>query len=124
LPLEVDFPPRKLFPNKKAHWGTKHKVAKKYRNDCFVLTKDAIRRGWIALPDSEKIGLHLIFTPPHQRSVIPDDDNIESAFKSGRDGIAEALGVNDRRFVTTKTVLSRDPACKFGKVRVELTAVR
>jgi crossover junction endodeoxyribonuclease RusA len=36
------------------------------------------------------------FYPPDRRNR--DDDNLIAAFKSGRDGVADALGVNDKRF--------------------------
>lgn len=46
--------------------------------------------------------MHLTFYPPsaHKR----DDDNLEAAFKAGRDGVAEAMGVDDNRFQVTREV--------------------
>lgn len=38
----------------------------------------------------------MTFYPPDRR--YRDDDNMISAFKHGRDGVALALGVDDRRF--------------------------
>jgi crossover junction endodeoxyribonuclease RusA len=51
--------------------------------------------GFADLPEGT-LALWLDFYPPDRRAR--DDDNIIAAFKAGRDGMAEALGINDRRF--------------------------
>jgi len=48
-------------------------------------------------PDSHRIALWLDFFPPDRRAR--DDDNIIASFKAGRDGLALALGIDDKRFV-------------------------
>lgn len=61
---------------------------------CFALCIDA------QLPDMPKEGaitLDIEFVEPDRRQR--DIDNMLSSMKSGIDGIADALGVNDRRFV-------------------------
>jgi crossover junction endodeoxyribonuclease RusA len=50
----------------------------------------------------EKIALRIVFVPPSRRRY--DDDNLLASFKAGRDGLADALGVDDRAFVTTLSV--------------------
>jgi crossover junction endodeoxyribonuclease RusA len=60
--------------------------------------------------------LALEFVPPDRRSR--DDDNLVAAFKSGRDGIAEALGVDDRLFLTEFRM--SDETKPGGCVRVTL----
>lgn len=40
----------------------------------------------------------LVFSPPDKRHR--DDDNLIAMFKSGRDGIADAIGIDDVHFVT------------------------
>jgi len=49
------------------------------------------------VPDGP-LSLVIEFAPPDRRSR--DDDNLIASFKSGRDGIAEALGIDDARFHT------------------------
>jgi crossover junction endodeoxyribonuclease RusA len=108
-----------LSPNRKAgHWGVKAKAAKAYRREVYFLTKQALQRGWLEVPDTERINMHLTFWPPLQRGPSWDDDNMEAAFKSGRDGLADAIRRNDRCFKVTREVMpTRIPN---GKVVIEL----
>ena len=46
-----------------------------------------------------------------------DDDNMLASFKAGRDGVADALGVDDNKFVTSFEVC--DPV-EDGAVRVTI----
>ncbi|WP_341519847.1 hypothetical protein AABC73_14950 [Pseudomonas sp. G.S.17] len=66
-------------------------------------------------PTGELI-LSLEFMPPDFRRR--DDDNLVAAFKSGRDGVAEALGIDDSRFATL-IKLSKE-TIKGGAVRVRI----
>lgn len=97
IEITLPWPVRELNPNVKVHWAQKSKAAKAYKEACFYLTKEAITNGF-TLPDSEKLSLWLDFYPPDKRAR--DDDNCLSSFKSGRDGVADALGINDKRFVS------------------------
>lgn len=92
--VTLPWPPKDLSPNARVHWSKKNKAATSYRAACYFLAiqaglKDAIH--W-----SGDIHLWIDFYPPDRRQR--DDDNMISAFKSGRDGLADALGVNDNRF--------------------------
>jgi Holliday junction resolvase RusA-like endonuclease len=44
----------------------------------------------------ERLPLRVTFYPPDRRRR--DDDNMIASFKSARDGLADALGVDDRCF--------------------------
>jgi crossover junction endodeoxyribonuclease RusA len=90
----LPWPPSKLMPNRKAHWATKAKYAKEYRQACYKLTVEA----GIKLED-KKLELVITFFPPDKRRR--DWDNCIAAFKSGQDGFAEAIGVNDHNFLPT-----------------------
>jgi len=96
--IVLPWPPSVLSPNARAHWSKKSRAAKSYRRDCYLLTRAA----GVVAPDSARISLIIEFCPPDRRHR--DDDNMNAAFKSGRDGIADALGINDSRFVTTVSV--------------------
>ena len=90
----LPWPPKELSPNARIHWAKKAKITKAYRAAAHVLTKQA---GLVA-PETGRILLVLEFVPPDRRHR--DEDNILASFKAARDGIADALGINDRRFVT------------------------
>lgn len=91
----VTFPwmPKALNPNQRLHWSVVSKAKKSYRKACYTLALEAGLRGvdW-----EGDIHLWIDFYPPDRRQR--DDDNMIAAFKSGRDGLADALGVNDKRF--------------------------
>jgi crossover junction endodeoxyribonuclease RusA len=110
--VELPWPPKELSPNARVHWGKKSKAAKRYRADCFYLCKEA---GAPWLTDDSKLQLHIEFCPPDRRAY--DDDNLVSRFKSGRDGVADALRVNDKRFVTHINV---GDVVKNGSVKIKV----
>lgn len=95
--VTLPWPPKALSPNARVHWSVKAKAAKAYRHACFVLAKEAKLK---ASPG--RVSLSLKFYPPDRRAR--DDDNIIAAFKSGRDGLADALGINDKDFLTAYSV--------------------
>ncbi len=112
--LNLPFPPRVLNPNRRVHWAVRAKAAKEYRQECFYLAKAA---GWFGVDlKTERVHIWIDFYPPDRRPY--DDDNIASAFKSGRDGIAQALGINDKRFVSHPWL---KPFEKFHGVKVRIT---
>ena len=89
--LVLPWPPKELSPNARGHWAAKAKIAKSYRTDCAILTRQAgLKIDW-----SGPIHAWIDFYPPDRRHR--DDDNCVAAFKSGRDGIAAALGIDDKR---------------------------
>jgi crossover junction endodeoxyribonuclease RusA len=92
--IALPWPPKVLSPNARVHWSVKSKAAKSYRKACWALCVEAK----IDKPATEgRLHLWLEFYPPDRRAR--DDDNMIAAFKNGRDGIADALGVDDKRFV-------------------------
>jgi crossover junction endodeoxyribonuclease RusA len=59
----------------------------------------ALEVGLRAPQGAEKIRLKITFYPPDKRHR--DADNMVAAIKSGLDGLADALRVNDRLFLPT-----------------------
>lgn len=92
--IELPWPLKGLSPNARLHWSSKSRIAKLYRRDCFLRARAAL----LVAPDSERIRLDIVFVPNDKRKR--DDDNLIAAFKSGRDGLADAMGIDDSRFVT------------------------
>jgi len=111
--ITLPWPPSALNPNARhAHPAIKWKAAKAYRSACKALAE---AHGMVA-PDSPKIALWVEFVPPDRRHR--DDDNMVAAFKAGRDGLADAMGVDDRRFSCRYAVADEIG----GMVRVSITA--
>ena len=109
--VTLPWPPKELSPNARLHWTKTAPIKKAYRLDCFLLAKQAkLRADW-----EGDIVLWLDFYPPNRRHR--DDDNLVAAFKAGRDGLADALGVDDKRFRVLPFV--RDEI--GGMVKVRLT---
>lgn len=87
-----DWPPNILSVNSRAHWSKSSKARKAYRRSCWALALAAK----VKLPADGDIRVRLDMFPPEPNGN--DDDNAQSRFKAGRDGIAEALKVDDARF--------------------------
>ncbi len=104
MPVEIAYPwpPASLSPNAKRrkHWRTYQPQANSYRRLCWALTCE----GASVRTELSKIE-SITFHPPDRRRR--DDDSIIGQFKHGRDGIADALGVDDHSF---------RPAYQFGDV--------
>lgn len=94
IPLILPWPPKELSPNARTHWRKKAPITKAYKQACWALCKEA---GVIAPETVGRLHLWLTFYPPDRRHR--DDDNMIASFKAGRDGLALALGVDDKRFV-------------------------
>lgn len=111
MQARFNWPSRDLSPNARVHWSKKSKAAKVYRADCFYLAKLAAARvDW----DGE-IQLRVTFHPPSARHH--DMDNCIASCKSGFDGLADALRVNDKLFVIVPAI--GEPV-KSGCVFVEI----
>ena len=122
MTVTLPWPPNKLNPNARPHWATKAKEAKRYRATCAAIVRtmmpaDDIRQIREAVASGERLHLWITFDPPDRRPR--DDDNVLAAFKSGRDGIADALGIDDRA-LRVHPWLSDTPI-KGGAVRVRLS---
>ena len=111
--LILPWPPSALSPNARIDWHKKAPIAKAYKHACWALTKEA----GLVVPDSPNLALWLDFYPPDRRAR--DDDNLVAAFKSGRDGLALALGIDDKRFRCFPFLQTKIG----GYVRVRITEV-
>ncbi len=99
MKITLPWPDKRLSPNARTHWGSKAGITASARHDARWLTVDApgFNETVDRLADDDGlIPLTITFFPPDRRHR--DDDNMIGSFKAARDGIANALGVNDRRF--------------------------
>lgn len=102
--IELPFPHPILWPNgrTRAH-GWKAGVTRDHRQWAHAAT--LAWRGRDHRPIDGEVRV-LITVYPKNRGPMPDRDNAQAACKAYLDGIADALGVNDRNFV---------PAVQFGE---------
>ncbi len=110
--LSLPWPDRNLSPNARCHWAVKAKAVKSARNCARVLTLQALK---FRKPRWTAATLHWEFHPKTTNKV--DGDNAESACKAFRDGIADALGMDDANFTTSKQF---GPPVKGGAVIVSI----
>lgn len=117
--ITLPWPNPKLTPNAKRrkHWRSYQPAIKSDRKTGADLTCLALPlRAKKAIAATEgKIAMVVTFYPPDARRR--DDDGMISAFKHLRDGIADALGVDDHRF--RPTYVFAEPE-KPGRVEVSL----
>lgn len=96
--LNMPWFPRVLSPNSRGHWSEVAKAKKSYRELWYFLTKEAFARK--PLPGTyAQVHLTIEFYPPTKHKQ--DLDNMLAAIKSGLDGLADALNVNDEQFTLT-----------------------
>ena len=101
--LPYPFPAQ--WPNKRPHWSAKARATRSYR----WTTK-------LAANGSKPGPIRVTFCPK-PFGPMPDMDNCIAAFKAGQDGLADAMGVNDRELRFTYEMGDR---CKDGAVIVEI----
>lgn len=114
LTFTLPIPDRCLSPNARAHWAIRSKAAKRIHAVAYCETADTLN----ALPGQDWTILR-----SHFRSAEPigvrcrwfcrdcrrrDTDNLLASMKHAFDGIAEALGVDDRIFVHWPAVVGYD----------------
>lgn len=88
--LVLPFPPSILRPNDRSHWAKKNPHKNAFKLACHqIATAQPVNFS------AGRIALHVTFYPPNNRW---DFDAQVSACKALFDGIADAWGVNDRRF--------------------------
>ena len=115
LIIELPFPPSSLNPNGRNHWAALAKAKRIYRAECQMLAVGARNKTGFKSP--ERPNVTVIFHPPDKRRR--DEDNMIAAFKAGRDGVADAISVDDYHW---KTGYEFAEPVKGGKVIVRIKA--
>lgn len=106
------WPPKELSPNASIHWAKKAKFKKSYRETCWALALEAK----LECEKLGKIPIEITFYPPDRRHR--DADNMVASIKSGLDGLADALKINDKHFLPT-FIFSEEVK---GMIKVQLKA--
>ena len=123
--IELPWPQSELSPNARVHRMVRAVAVKKARADAYALTKQALANAAPSVlmdlagiaASGGAVALWIDFYPPSRRHY--DDDNLVAQFKSARDGIADALGINDRKFRSLPFL--RSETHPGGKVVVRVT---
>lgn len=108
--IVLPFPPAALSGHHDTHWRKLQPIKKKHR----AWAHDATLAAKPVVPAEGDIAIHVRFTPPDRRG---DRTNYANRMKPYFDGIADALGVNDRRFLPTYEFAEPE---KPGRVEVSL----
>lgn len=109
--LTLPFPDKALWPNGRAHWATKARAVKSARQSAWAA---ALAADVKSLPRGYGYAIAITVYPKTRNPI--DRDNCVSACKAPLDGIADALGVDDRTF-DTPTIAFGEPI-KGGLMRV------
>lgn len=111
----LPWPSRDLHPNARVHWSKRAKAAKVARVEACVMARAA---AWhrVKWPEG-RLHIWADFYPPDRRRR--DDDGLLASIKPHRDGIADALGIDDARFVSHPWI--KDQVRKGGEVRIRIT---
>ena len=115
IELVLGWPPSNLSPNARLHWAKLARAKKQYRNACFSVSKEQLKKfNTENIP--EKLVLEMTFIPPDRRSY--DRDNLVARMKSGIDGLADALKINDKRFNTVISTMDTDYLGGLVRIRI------
>ncbi len=107
----LPWPSPKLSPNARVHWGVKAGAVARARDTARWIVLSEFRRkpGW----DGARLDVE--FCPPDRRRR--DLDNTIASSKGIFDGIADALGIDDSKFIPTYRI---GAPIKGGAVRVTI----
>lgn len=95
LTFTLPFPVKILWPNGRGHWAEKARAVKSARQAAWAA---ALAAGVKSLPLGHPFDIAITVHPKTRNPI--DRDNCVSAAKSYLDGLADALGVDDRTFNT------------------------
>lgn len=97
--VDLAFPAKVLWPNgSEGNRFAKAAARRRARADAWGMTYDAPSSVQRALAASEGILAVKLTVHAKPKGKLPDRDNCIAACKSYLDGIADALGIDDKRF--------------------------
>lgn len=108
----LPFPDSALSGHNKGHWRTVNPVKNKHKEWARVATQEVLK----PVREEGDIRVHVRFIPPDRRG---DRFNFPNRIKPYIDGVADAMGVNDKRFLPSFEYLSPS---KPGCVEIEVFA--
>lgn len=88
----LPWPNRKLSPNARVHWSALARAKKAAKNTAYYTALEAGLRKI----DADRVTVRYTFSPPTRHAY--DLDNLVARMKAAADGIAMAIGVDDRNW--------------------------
>ena len=113
--VTLGWPSRALSPNARSHWATLARAKKAARKEGYF----AVNCGAPILIGAAHIRIQVTFIPPDARRR--DLDNLIASIKPHLDGISDAIGIDDSRWIWAAPVMAAPE--KPGRVVVTLTPV-
>lgn len=115
ITLELPIPPQVLRPNGRTrNYHYKNRVAQNAKEDGWAATREKVTQNPFG---NGPLCLRYTYYPPKGGKSL-DDDNLIGAMKYYRDGIANALDINDKQFITYP--VERGTRDGRGRVVVEI----
>lgn len=93
--IKLPYPNKALWPNGRSHWAVKASHVKKHKNDAYGAALEVLPTCF--KHNGNRISIKLIVSAK-SKGPYPDKDNSLAAAKSYFDGIALAMGVDDKLF--------------------------
>ena len=104
MTITLPLPPKSLSPNGRVHWKNKARLTKHARTNAKLITLAALN-GSTPFPYT-----HYALTFYYPTRARRDDDNCLASCKAYRDGIADALRIDDHRLSLCEApVILADP---------------
>jgi crossover junction endodeoxyribonuclease RusA len=96
--VELSYPASELMQNRSAgqHWSFSHAAKVAQKDEAYLLTRQAIVSSGFEAKDGATYRIEMEFCPPDKR--VRDVSNLHAAMKAALDGIAKAMGVDDKTF--------------------------
>lgn len=110
--IELPWPHKALWPNGRAHWATKARETAKHKQWAWAAMREQLPPCF--KHNGERIPVLLTFHPM-PKGPAPDKDNAQASAKAFLDGIAKAMGVDDRLFDPSTVIGERG-----GKVTIKV----
>ena len=114
MTVTLGWPSRALSPNARSHWATLARAKKAARMEGYVSAM-LCSADVMAL----SVSIQVTFIPPDARRR--DVDNLIASIKPHLDGISDAIGIDDSRWIWAAPVMAKPE--KPGRVVVTLTPV-
>ncbi len=121
MTVTLGWPSRALSPNARTHWATLARAKKAARYEGWRAATGMVVRLPVAVVVGTPVSLRIqvTFHPPNARRR--DLDNCIASIKPHLDGISDAIGIDDSRWIWAAPVMAKPE--KPGRVVVTLTPV-